>query len=1013
MNAPRFRIAPLAAALAALFMNPIGIAQQLPDLPASNSDAPVRLSPQGSANSSRLDATHRTGSRLLTASTEWSKQNALSVLVRGGLLPSDGIAVGGGLRLGSSTQEAFATLGWQPVVGHRLLITASGQQQEQEFNFLSGKQKTSVSQTGVGGSWRMALSEGRERALLRFVQLDAWRVQSDSRDLADRNYSVDSAPLYELWSDPRRIAGATSIGLQAKLSLAPWADSRLDLGLGSERMQWDYLTGAQTSSKAVGSIEWQQQLAEGIRLKAGINTQAAQSRTTLGFDSALPGGQRWGLEWSGIRGQNGIADDQRLTLIWTLPLERTAGGISPSTQIGSRGANFGGGLDESLLDQASLRPAWIPAQVMARVDTTARPTRLVAVDKTGIPAGATVSSGGIITAPLGAVALGIASVTLNGGAFANGGQFAVSGSNIVINPNLITQPAVGVTDTYVVTVNKAGGGTLLVTITVTHGSVKVDSVTVGAGGADLTAPTTTVAPAVTGTTSSGTTLTATINEAGTGYYLVQPAASAAPNAAAVIAANHSFAMTAATQASVAISGLTASTAYKVYFVAKDTAGNAQAAVASASFSTSAAADVTAPTTTVAPAVTGTTSSGTTLTATIDEAGTGYYLVQPAASAAPMASAVIAANHSFAMTAASQASVAISGLTASTAYKVYFVAKDAAGNAQSSAASVSFSTSAAAADTTPDDFDFSNKTNQAFNTVVTTNTITVTGIDTSVTANTTQGTLVKNGTDTGAASTTVVAGDTLAVKLTTSANPSTSINCTVTIGTGTDNFSVTTTANVAPVISSAISNQIYNGGVTTISAYNQSGAITELTLPAATDANTGDTLTYSVSGLPAGLGFNPTTRKITGAPSGSGTSSVTYTVTDHAGATDSKTFNITINTPPVVTVAPVLASGLGYGATQYGRTLTFSDSGALTIILWSFDNGTINVTSASGGSISGNNTREVTITGATSGTVVFDYTSPSPVTADGWGYDFLDFTIIDSGGLANGGGGAGDSADYTY
>ncbi|MHB8988284.1 MAG: hypothetical protein ACYC6S_05820 [Desulfobulbia bacterium] len=144
----------------------------------------------------------------------------------------------------------------------------------------------------------------------------------------------------------------------------------------------------------------------------------------------------------------------------------------------------------------------------------------------------------------------------------------------------------GVTDTYVVIINNVGGGTTTATILISHGSVRIDSITI-THSADITPPTTTAAPSVSSTTDIATTLAATINENGTGYYLVQAAAAAAPDAATVIAANHSFAMTANVQATANISGLTAATAYKVYFVAKDTAGNAQAAVGSVAVTTDA------------------------------------------------------------------------------------------------------------------------------------------------------------------------------------------------------------------------------------------------------------------------------------------------------------------------------------------------------------------------------------------------------------------------------------------
>jgi hypothetical protein len=185
--------------------------------------------------------------------------------------------------------------------------------------------------------------------------------------------------------------------------------------------------------------------------------------------------------------------------------------------------------------------------------------------------------------PLAVAVTGIAGITKNGVAFTNGGQFSLNGNSLVVKPSLIVQPALGVTDSYVVTLNNSGGGTTLATVSVSHGSVKVDSIVVAAG--DVTAPVTTVAPAVSGTTQTGTTFSATLNEAGTGYTLVRLATAAAPTVAEVMAANNAFVMSANVAASQAITGLTAGTDYKIYFVAKDGVNNVQAAVQSVAFTT--------------------------------------------------------------------------------------------------------------------------------------------------------------------------------------------------------------------------------------------------------------------------------------------------------------------------------------------------------------------------------------------------------------------------------------------
>ena len=146
-------------------------------------------------------------------------------------------------------------------------------------------------------------------------------------------------------------------------------------------------------------------------------------------------------------------------------------------QLATRGAS-------SLVEQVSRRPSVLPAQVIAKLDTTATPTRLIAIDKTTLPANSSIAlATGILTVPTGTAVSGIAGVTLNGAAFTNSGQYTLSGStHLVINFNLISQPAAGVTHTYVVTMNNSsGGGTTLATVTVTHGSVGITSVVISSG----------------------------------------------------------------------------------------------------------------------------------------------------------------------------------------------------------------------------------------------------------------------------------------------------------------------------------------------------------------------------------------------------------------------------------------------------------------------------------------------------------------------------------------------------
>jgi hypothetical protein len=85
-------------------------------------------------------------------------------------------------------------------------------------------------------------------------------------------------------------------------------------------------------------------------------------------------------------------------------------------------------------------------------------------------------------------------------------------------------------------------------------------------------------------------------------------------------------------------------------------------------------------------------------------------------------------------------------------------------------------------------------------------------------------------------------------------------------------------------------------VTVTNPGNQSGTVgTAVSLQIhATDSATGQTLTYSAAGLPAGLSINSSTGLISGTPTTAATSSVTVTAKDTTNASGSASFTWTIN-----------------------------------------------------------------------------------------------------------------------
>ncbi|MGW7006768.1 putative Ig domain-containing protein [Streptomyces sp. NPDC054933] len=154
--------------------------------------------------------------------------------------------------------------------------------------------------------------------------------------------------------------------------------------------------------------------------------------------------------------------------------------------------------------------------------------------------------------------------------------------------------------------------------------------------------------------------------------------------------------------------------------------------------------------------------------------------------------------------------------------------------------------------------------------------------------------------------------------------------------GTSTVSVTATDSTGPSGSTSFTwtvNPAAGNTVTVTNPGNQTGTVgtaTSLQIRAS-DSASGQSLTYSASGLPAGLSINSSTGLISGTPSTAGTSTVLVTATDTTNASGSTSFTWTVN-----------PSSSGCGSAQLVGNPGFETGSAAP---WSASSGVINNSSS--------------------------------------------------------------------
>ncbi|MFH9347984.1 putative Ig domain-containing protein [Kitasatospora sp. NPDC017646] len=190
-------------------------------------------------------------------------------------------------------------------------------------------------------------------------------------------------------------------------------------------------------------------------------------------------------------------------------------------------------------------------------------------------------------------------------------------------------------------------------------------------------------------------------------------------------------------------------------------------------------------------------------------------------------------------------------------------------------------------------------------------------------------------------------------------------------------------------SCAISHAILTHGntVTVTNPGNQSGTVgTAASLQIhASDSASGQTLSYSATGLPTGLSINSSTGLISGTPTAAGTSSVTVTATDTTGAAGNTTFTWTESSTSG-------GSAVTNGGFENGNATGWSTTGSASVLGAAAHSGSYGLQLGSSSPSTDSTAAQTFTAPAGSSTLSFWYSNTCPDTVT---YDWATATLKDN------------------
>jgi hypothetical protein len=196
------------------------------------------------------------------------------------------------IKVGSKEKEILTQFGINVDEGVMIKISFAYLSQFMEFMFPSGKESARLQQSTLWWTLRIQWKQ-----FVKFLEAYGYIVHAPSKEFGTKEYSIDTASLFQLFEYRARAAGSTTIwwGLKAEVIISEADQIFLNFSAWLEQSRQDTLIPSSKKTNITGGVSLRFPLSEGIRANVWVSLYNKNPKVSVGISNDASDEQR---NWS-------------------------------------------------------------------------------------------------------------------------------------------------------------------------------------------------------------------------------------------------------------------------------------------------------------------------------------------------------------------------------------------------------------------------------------------------------------------------------------------------------------------------------------------------------------------------------------------------------------------------------------------------------------------------------------------------------------------------------------------